>query len=142
MAIEAIGNFQLKRGNGASPEVFSVLAGIKSFDGPATELSFIETTDFDSTDRTREYRPGLKDVSAINMTLNFEPDSAGHEQMVDDHDESTLVNWKLRLVDGATDKIWSFAAYIGAISPKAEVDGVWEAQVTLRVTGPINRDAT
>lgn len=142
MAEAAYGNWRLQVGNGASTETFTTLAGIKSFDGPNTELAFIETTDFDSTGGFREFAPTLKDPGTLDLTLNFEPDSVTHESMVTDHDAKTLRNFKLRLKDAATDKIWSFAGYFASVGVRAEVDGLSECSVSIRISGAINRDAT
>lgn len=142
MAKAAYGNIVLSIGDGASPEVFTTVAGVKSIDGPNTELAFIESTDFDSSGGFREYIAGLKDPGQLQMTLHFDPGSTGHISLLTKHDAGTLHNFKLQLLSGSPGKKWSFAAYVASVGPRLEVDGLIEAQVTLRITGSINRSAS
>lgn len=142
MAIRAYGNIRLQRGAG-SPLVYATIAGVKSIDGPNTQLAFLETTDFDSSGGFREYVGGLKDPGQISMTLNFDADSTGHQDLLADHDNATLRDFRLQFgPSGSPNQIWGFQAFVESVGPRAEVDGIIEATATLRVTGSINRNVT
>lgn len=140
MALKAYGNIRLLRDAPGSPGP-AAIAGVKNLDGPGTQLAFIETTDFDSTGGFREYVGTLKDPGQMSFTLNFDPDSAGHEALCDDHDAAVARTFQLEFSHVSPPRIWEFDAFVAEITPKAEVDGLIEAQVTLRVTGNIDRDA-
>ena len=140
MAIAAYGNIRLKRGDGASTEAFTTIAGVKSVNGPNTQLSFLESTDFDSTGGFREFVAGLRDPGQGSFTLNFGPTDTGHTALLSDHDAGTLRNFRLEFgPSGTPSDVWGFAAYIESIGPTAEVDGLLEAEATLRVSGVVNR---
>jgi hypothetical protein len=141
MPTRAYGEFKLLRGNGASPEVFAVVAYIQSFDGPSTELAFLDATTFSSTGGYREQVPGLRDGGSFDITLLFDPNHSSYGYLEVDHDAEPPVQrtYKVELLTGSEKVTRTFEAYVASIRESGQVDGFLQAQVSLRITGPVTR---
>lgn len=139
--MRAYGNIGLYRKTTDSPVAWTKIANVKSFDGPNTQLAFQETTDFDSVGGFREYEATLKDPGQLQMTLNFDPADLTHEGLEDLHDGGLSDTYQLRFGTGSTQRKSQFDAYVESLGTAAEVDGLIEMKVTLRITGNIDRDA-
>lgn len=142
-AINVYGNIVLKRGNGASPEVFTAIAGIRSIDGPKTEVAFNDSTTLSSVGGYREFEPGLRDPGTMDLEIYFDPNATTYESLETDHDAQppVLSNYQLVKLTGSEAKTVAFSAYVATIGEKFEVDGFMQASVSLRISGPIDRDA-
>lgn len=141
-AINAYGNHVLKSGNGASPEVFTAIAGIRDADGTKTEAKYNDTSTFSTVGGYTDYTPaGLKDAGTIDLVIYFDPNDSTYEQLEADHDAQTLRNYRQELLTGSEKKTRAFAAYVASISERFEVNGVFEARVSLKLSGAIDRDA-
>jgi hypothetical protein len=141
-ATNAYGNVVLKRGNGASPEVFTAIAGIRSINGTKTEVAFNDSTTFDDTGGYRTFEPGLRDPGTLDLEIYFDPNAATYEALETDHDANppTLATYRLEVLTGSQKKIRQFDAYVASISEAYEVDGFLQSSVSLRISGPIDRD--
>lgn len=125
---------QLKRGNGASAEVFTALAEINSISGPSNDTQEIEVTSLDSTDGWREYILGFKDGGELTFEMNFT--YAAYSILFGDWDDRVAVNFQLVLSDtGAT--TFSFAALVKSCPVLVPFDDKVTANITLRITGPV-----
>lgn len=126
----------LKVGNGATVEVFTTVAEVKSISGPNLSLEFAEATHMESPNGFREYLPTFKDSGDVTLECNFLPANTQHKQLTTDMVARTLRNFKLNWPNtGGT--VWSFAAYISGFSPSASVGDMLAASVTLRPTGAV-----
>lgn len=124
----------IKRGNGASPEVFTAIPEVRSINGPDGSASEIDVTDLSST--SREFRMGLKDEGTITLDMMFIPANTVHAGLRTDRANRTLRNFQLLFTDSPA-TTWSFAAYVQGLSVSNEVDAVTTASVTLRISGSI-----
>lgn len=122
----------LKRGNGATPEVFTLIGEITDITGPGGAASEIDVTHLQST--AKEIVLGLPDEGEVQLKLNMVPSDAQQTGLRNDRAAGTLRNFKLVLSDvGLTTA--SFAAYVKTYSVAAGVDKKIELSLTLRVSG-------
>ncbi len=124
----------IARGDGGSPEVFTLIAEISDFDGPGGERPDIDISSLDST--AREFLPGLKDGGDFTFTANMLPVDAQHVGLrdVDLAETTTARNFRITLTDTGATTI-SFAAFVKQYRPSGGVDDKLIANVTMRVTG-------
>lgn len=132
-AIEAQG-IVIARGDGATPEVFTTIPGVKSFSGPGGSASVIDVTDLQSTGK--EKRMGLQDEGQITLDINYTPDNAVHQALRSDRAARTLRNFKLTFTDDGN-TVWDFAAFVTGFTVQGGVDAVVGASVTLEISGSI-----
>jgi len=126
----------IARGDGGSPETFTLIAEITDFDGPGGERPDIDVSSLDSL--AREFLPGLKDNGDFSFTANFLPVDAQHVLVrdTDTAETSTATNFRITFTDaGATNA--TFAAFVKQYRPSGGVDDKVVAAVTMRVTGVV-----
>lgn len=124
----------LKRGNGASPEVFTALGEVQGITGPNKTRTFIDTTDLDST--WVEGIVGIKDGGEVTFDVQYTGADNEFDNLQDDFDDGVLVNFKIELTDSPATVI-SFAAYVLAIGGNIPKNDRTVRPVTLRISGPV-----
>lgn len=127
----------LKRGDGATAEVFTTVAEIKSISGPNMSMETLDATHMESPNAFRELLPSFKSGGEVSLEMNFLPADANQQGFVEDFQDRALRNWKLVFPDTAT-TTWSFSGYITAFSPSAAVDSILAASATIMVTGDVS----
>jgi predicted secreted protein len=126
----------LKAGNGASAEVFTALAEVKSIRGPELLAEIVDITHMSSPGGYREKLATLLDTGPITFDVNFLPGTAAQKVISTDLAAKTKRNFKLEFTDtGVT--TWAFSGYYTSLSPSAEIDGVLSASVEVTVTGAV-----
>lgn len=121
-------------GNGASPEVFTTIAEVKSIDGPGGQANEIDVTDLSST--AKEYVLGLQDEGDITLDINYLPANTQHAAIRTLRGNGNVNNFRISFTDSPV-TTWTFAARVKGFSISNAVDGITGASVTLRVTGSI-----
>ncbi len=121
-------------GDGASPEVFTTIAEVKSIDGPGGQANEIDVTDLSST--AKEFALGLQDEGDITLDINYIPGNTQHAQLRSDRAAGTSRNYRITFTDSPA-TTWTFAAYVKGFSISNAVDNITGASVTLRVSGSI-----
>jgi len=124
----------VKRGNGASPEVFTSIGEVVGFNGPSGTASIIDVTNLSST--AKEKILGLKDEGQVTLDLNLDPDDTQQAGLRSDRDAGTERNFQIVLTDTGTTTL-SFAAFVMGFSVQGAVDQKIAASVTLEVTGAV-----
>ena len=130
---------QLKRGNGATPEVFTAIAEVLSIEPPEIMHEAVESTNHTTGYRT--FAPGkLKEVAEFTATIHYSPTDATHNAtagLLADLVAGTEHNYQLVFPNvGAT--TWTFAALVTSFKPSsADADSpeTLQAEVTFRPTG-------
>lgn len=130
-AISAQGT-QFKRGDGGSPETFSLIKEIKTFSGPQASAAEIDVTSLDST--AREFIAGLVDFGEFSAQGNWLPQDVVHKALRTDFINRTTRNYQLLFPDAT---LASFAAFVKEFPVSGGVDQALEASVTWRITGPV-----
>lgn len=131
----------LKIGNGASTETFSSILEVRSIDGPNLDLEFVDATHMESPSGYREQKPTFKSGGDVTIEVNFLPDDTSTQaSLLTDFDNKTLRNFKLTFA--TFNKVWSFAAYVKSVSPKANIDDMLTASIVLQISGAVTRGAS
>lgn len=132
----------LKLGDGATPtEVFTAVAELVDINGPGIKRDARETTHHQSTDKFREFKPGLKDGGEVGLTVNLLPGNATHGTasggLLESINDDELHNWKVVLPEddaGATYD-WSFAGFLTSFDVKYPKGDNMTADITIKVSG-------
>lgn len=149
-ALAAI-NTLLSIGNGASPEVYNVIANVGDLTGPGIMADVVDVTSHSTGVPWRQKITTLRDGGDISLPLFFipwSPGSGGVPNTPYGHDEATgllgqLVNavpgtppsqFSLEFPDGLG-TTYFFNGYVSKFNIKAPVAGVLTADVTITITG-------
>ena len=124
----------IKRGDGASPEVFTTIPEVRSIGGPDGSDPEIPVSDLSSS--AQEFRIGLKDEGSIALDIMYIPANAAHAGLRSDRAARTLRNFTITFTDSPA-TVWSFSAYVQSFSIANAVDSTTDASVTLRLSGDI-----
>jgi hypothetical protein len=90
----------LKRGNAASPEVFTTLAEVRKIGSFGSKAGLVDMTNFDSANGFMEYLAAMKDGVQMTIECNFIPTNATQgtsSGMIADHNAGTVRNFQLVL---------------------------------------------
>lgn len=124
----------LKRGDAASPEVFTTIGGVVSFQGPSGSRQVIDTTTLASTGREKEV--GIPDYGQITFDLIYDGDDTSNTGLWDDFQNGTLRNFQM-VFDDSPQEVFSFAGYVLAFSYSANIDDVVRASLTVEISGTV-----
>lgn len=128
---------QLKRGNGATPESFTLIAELRDIDGPELGLDTEDVTSRSSTSGWEEVVPTILRTGEVTFDLNFVPSNATQNPtlgLLADLKNRTLRNFYI-LWAGESATSWNFAAYVTGFKPGTPLDGAMTADVTLKISG-------
>lgn len=126
---------KLKMGNGASPETFTTLAEVVDFNGPNLKLNTTDSTHYQDTWMGK--KPTLLDAGTATFTCNFIPTDATQglsTGFLVNMFNKTLVDWQVQWTDGSL-TTWQFQAYVTDFQPKAPINGMLRASITLTLEG-------
>ncbi len=124
----------IKRGDGASPEVFTTIPEVGAISGPDASKGEIDVTDLSST--AKEFKGGLADFGRMTLEMNYIPGNAVHVAMRNDfiNAASPTRNWQLLFVNG---KQWNFTGYVASFPGNTQADSVQKASVVIRLSGAV-----
>lgn len=124
----------------AGAEAFTTIAEITNISGPQNTLELIDATHMESPDAFREYIPSLLDGGEISFDINYLPANANQLGLHDDLVDRVKRNFQIVWTDtaGSTD---SFAGYVTDFTPSAQIDDKLSASCTIKITGPVTREA-
>lgn len=123
----------LSIGDGASPEVFTVVADITSHNNFGVERSPLDTTKLNSNVRTS--KAGLSRVNDLEVSGTYDPNNATTAlfwtKVTTQNQADT--NWKLDL-DTSPNEVWSFAGYVSIFMLEGNTpDGLIRFSATITV---------
>lgn len=127
-------NTQLKVGDGASPEVFTLIPDIfGAIDGPAIDQEYVDFTHMQSTGGFRERKASFKSPGNLTFNCHYIKDNTQHEALVAAAVAvpTTLLNFEITYPDGT---VIMFAAYPGC-KFNADAAGKFTMAVTLGLEG-------
>lgn len=134
---------ELQRGDGASPENFVSVMGIKSISGPSMSRDMHDTTDV-SSDTFREFVGGLVDGGEIQFEANFLPrDPTQYQEdggIMGEFDMSSCDsrrNWRITIPDcvGEPESHFEFAAVLQSMNVEMPQDDLMSFSGSLKVSG-------
>src|ERR1041385_6875809 len=125
---------KVKRGNGATVEVFTDIPDVKSIGGPTGSSDLLEATNLDST--AKEYVLGLADSGEIRLGLDWDPTSVQQQGMFTDWQNRTRRNFRIIFSDTGAAQL-DFAAFVQNYEVSGGANAIVEANITLKITGAI-----
>lgn len=125
---------QLKRGDGGTPEVFTLVPDIVSISGPDASKGEIDVTDLASV--AKEFKGGLADFGRLTCEMNYIPGNAVHTAIRNDfiNAASPVRNWQILFVNG---RLWSMAGYVAGFPGNTQADSVQKGSLTIRLSGAV-----
>lgn len=121
---------ELRRGNGAGPEVFTPIGNVGNFSGPSMERDTYDVTAHDSPSRFREFLGGLINGGEVSAECHYDPDK--HDQLVADFEDTDPINYEMESPVG---EVWAFKALLTGFEREMPVDGQMAATLTWQVSG-------
>lgn len=137
MSASALSTFGIavKRGDGASPEVFTAIAELLDVTGPGLDSLMLDATSHDSANNARDkIAAKIVDAGQVSMNLHFLPASTGHKALITDMYAFTRRNFKLTFPDSPATE-WPFTALIQHIEPAAPFGDKLTFDVVLEISG-------
>lgn len=130
---------QVRRGDGATTEVFTTIAEIVDSNGPDGSAGEIDLTHLLSS--AIEIAPALPDEGAVVLNGNFVGSDAEQQGLWDDRANQVLRNFEVEFTDmpagGTTNTIFAFSAYVLDFQVQAQTNGKLGFTARLRITGSI-----
>lgn len=127
---------QLKIGNGASPEVFSAIEGIRNLQGPTMDREMIDATHHASAGGYRQKLVSFKDGGTVTFDLLFDSTDTEHALLFTEYAAGSLVNFQQVMPDTGAQQ-FAYAGYVKTITPSAPIDDVLTYAVTIEVSGNV-----
>lgn len=127
---------QLKRGDAATPEIFTLIAEVGDIAGPDLK-SNMEVVTSHSSGGMEESIPTTQSVGQVKFPVNFVPSNATHSNaagLVKDWRLKTFRNFQMVWPDAS---MCTFSAYVSEVAFKSGTKPVLTADVTLDISGPI-----
>jgi TP901-1 family phage major tail protein len=126
----------LKRGNGASPEVFTAIAGATST-GLSLSNGEVDITTNDE-DGVKTLLAGKYGMAGSTSLTGIAKDEATFAGVRTDFLAGTIGNYQL-VIPGATGGgTWSFAAAISSLEETGEMDGALTYSISLNSSGALS----
>jgi len=119
-------------GNGASPEVFADVAELLDGDGPGMSKDSVQITSGESTDRWREFIPGLRDGGEITFEFNLV--SANLTALKANFDLDANSNYRI-VIPAPVTKTWDVVGHLSALEPTYPQEDRMTGSFTLKVSG-------
>ena len=123
-------------GGTATPVTWTQITEVKSIEPSGASVSEIDVTDLDST--AKEFRAGLSDNGSITLNINYLETDTGQGAAKTAFENSTQKNFRITDPESNT---YSFEGYVANFHtmPTANVDGVLEGTITIRVSGSVTQ---
>ena len=131
------GGITFEIGDGATPENFAAIANMTNIDISGRKVDEIDFTHLASTGGYRENRPGFKDAGAVSGTLHFDPTNTSHQDIETKLNAGTVFNWRINWSGAGWSKYTNGTGFVTGEDIKINVNDPVSADVTIRLTGPL-----
>lgn len=121
----------IKRGDGASPEVFTTIGGINDVPSISSNKSALEDTAIGDT--IRHYGYGLGEPAEITLSMFWNPDDTMQSGLITDHDNETERNFQAVMPDSPATTYDFTAIVTGYTTPAAGINEFLMWEVTLQL---------
>lgn len=122
---------ELQLGDGASPEVFTKIAGITDMPAVNAVKSTIEDTSLD--DVNRHYIHGIGEPPSFTLTLNFDTDDATQAELITAYENETNNNYRVVLPDSPATEYEFKAIILGYSTPYGGINSLLQMDVTFQL---------
>lgn len=126
---------ELRRGDGASPEVFTAVSQVRTLGPVGVQRGLIDVTNLSSS--IREFASALQEGQEVNVEIQYDPGDAQHEGLRTDAQTANLI--RAFQVEYQTSPLvtFDFNALVTNWSTNADIDNVYILSVTLKPTGSL-----
>lgn len=124
----------LQLSDGASPEVYSDIANVMSFQGPSGSRQVIDATTLASTGKEKDV--GIPDYGQVTFDFKFAASDTVLVDVWDNFVAGTLHNFRILFSDSPRTQ-FDFAAYVLSMNYSASVDDIVRGSVTLEISGSV-----
>lgn len=125
----------LKKGDGASPEVFTTIAQIgMDISGPGQKADTIDTTCHNQANPYKTFIAGLLEGGDVKLPAFFDPANATHTGLITTFEARQPVNFQLCPPFSPAVK-WTFAGLMTDIGHTYKGKDATMADVTIKVSG-------
>ena len=121
-------------GDAASPEVYTSVINLVSFQGPSGSRQVIDATTLASTAKEKDV--GIPDLGQITYDYNFSASDPALIDCWDSFNAGTLESFQITFSDSPA-TIFTFSAYVLNFSFSAGLDDIVRGSVTLEISGPV-----
>ena len=124
-----------------SPPAYVAVAEIVNVQPPQMSRDALDATHAESTNKWREFIPGLRDGGEVSLEMNFIPKGAGTLKIISTFNSDLPVTCRISFPDGDPDlspptaSQWTFTGICTAFSPSAPFDNKMSASATFKVSG-------
>lgn len=134
----------LLKGDGASPENFVAVMGVKSMTGPSISRATHDTTDMQSPSGWREFIGGLNDGGEVTFEANLLPrndtqnqEDGGFMAEFDKSSCNSRGNWRISfpLCEGEPEGYLQFGGIVTGQSMQFPLDDLMTFNGTIKVSG-------
>lgn len=119
-------------GNGTDTDI--TIGEITGFSLSGGQNDVIDVTNFAST--RKEKRVGLADYGSGTISVNFDVDNAGQDELKTIRDSQVSREFTLTLPEG-TDVTGTFTAFVTNFNLDGQVGGVWTGTFDIEITGDL-----
>ncbi len=124
-----------KRGDAASPEVFTTITQLVNIGEVGVERSLIDVTNLAST--IREYRAAIADGAEIDLDFQYDSDDAQQTGLKTDLDNATVRNFTITIQDSPV-ALFSFSGLVTSWKISNPIDQVVPLTVRVKITGSLS----
>lgn len=130
---------KLQRGDGATPENFTTIGEVTTFNGPNKTVNEIDVTSFDS--EAEEFVFGVPSNGEVSFEFNFVGSNVEQQGLQTDADAGTKRNYRIVLNDHATSPTrFDFLAGIKAVGFQGQgPNAAYKGSCTLKISGEVTR---
>ena len=129
---------QMQKGDGASPEVFTKIAGITDMPTINTQKSTVEDTTIG--DLIRHYVHGIGEPPEITFTLRFYTGDTSQSSLVTEYDSETESNYQVITPDSPSSTYEFRAIVTGYGTPYAGINELLQQDFTFQLVENDNGD--
>ncbi|NNF65986.1 MAG: outer capsid protein Hoc [Gammaproteobacteria bacterium] len=125
---------ELRRGDGAGTEVFTLVSNITNITGPNISKDEVDVTNMDST--AREFISALDNPGSISFTMNWDPSNAQQVLVRSDAEGNSAGNWQIVWSDTDSTQV-DFSGEVMSFSINTTPDGATTADVEIKISGSL-----
>ena len=126
---------ELRRGDGASPEIFAKVLELQSINGPSGSSTVIDVSSLDDTFAQKLI--GIIDEGQLTLEGNYLGTAGQQLSLKTDRTNKVLRNFRLVLDTASPVKGYAFGAYVTTFSISGAVNQQQTVSVTLEISGSV-----
>jgi len=131
MALRGVGTI-FSIGDGATPEVFTAVAGVQTINGPTGSAEQIDVSSLDSTGSYREFLAGFKDAGEVSFSIWLDPADRGGLDTL--YESGATNNFRITFPDTGSTTL-TFAGAVTGFQIGIPTEGAITADTVIKVSG-------